>query len=312
MSFADPTYLLALLLVPLGALAVWSADRRRRKFAVRFPAVGALLAAAPARPAWQRWIPSALALAGIAALALAIAKPQRSVAVPVEQASVLLVTDTSGSMAAVDVEPTRLHAAQEAARDFVDEVPDTLKVGMLSYSQAVSLRSVPTEDRELVRAAIDALAADGGTATGEALDVAVRTLRPRGRSGPPSAIVLLSDGKTTAGRDPIEPARMAKRLRVPIFTVALGTADGYVVGPGGGLIPVPPDVETLREIAKQSGGRAFTADDADDLGSVYRRLGSQLGTKKVKKEITAGFAAGGLLFLGAGMIAALRRRPVLA
>ncbi|MBI5104737.1 MAG: VWA domain-containing protein [Solirubrobacterales bacterium] len=311
MSFASPLFLLSLLLVPLLGLAMAVAARRRRRFALRFPALRALRASASPRPAWRRRVPAALTLLGVGALALALARPQATVAVPVEKASIMLVTDTSGSMSATDVAPSRLDAAQEAARDFLGEVPETVRVGALSYSDAARLDIAPTDDRDAVRSAIDGLAADGGTATGDALDVAVKALRQKRGDRTPAAVVLLSDGKTTAGRDPVPVAAAAKRLRVPIYTVALGTEGGTLPGPGGQAVPVPPDPETLAQIASSSGGAAFTADDADQLSGVYRKLGSQLGTKEEQREITAAFAAGGLLLLGAGLAGGLRLRPTL-
>lgn len=312
MSFASPILLLSLLVVPalLGLSAL--AARRRRRFAVRHPAVDALVAAAGPRRPWRRRVPMALALAGIAALALSLARPERTVAVPVEQASIMLVTDTSRSMLADDVSPSRLAAAQQAARDFLGQVPASVRVGITSYSDSPAVSQTPTEDRAPVRATIDGLLANGGTATGDALRAALNALRPDGVNGiqTPAAIVLLSDGATTVGRDPVPVAQAAKRLGVPIFTVALGTADGTVEGPTG-PIAVPPDPATLQQIAEASGGHAFTAQDADGLTSVYRELGSKLGTKDEEREVTVGFVAGGLVLLAAGLAGGVRVRSVL-
>jgi Ca-activated chloride channel family protein len=249
-------------------------------------------------------------LVGVAALALALARPQTTVAVPVEEASIMLVTDTSRSMLADDVAPSRLAAAQQAARDFLGQVPGTVRVGVLSYSDSVAVSQAPTQERAPVTAAIDGLAANGGTATGEALDAALKALRADRQARTPAAIVLLSDGQTTVGRDPVPVAQEAKRLGIPVYTVALGTPDGTVQGPTGPLA-VPPDPESLQEIAAASGGKAFTAEDADGLSGVYHELGSRLGTKDEQREITAGFAAGGLLLLGAGLAGGLRTRSPL-
>jgi Ca-activated chloride channel family protein len=310
MTFGAPTYLLALLVVPLLAAAIAVAARRRRKFAVRFPAMRALTASAgPSRP-WRRRVPVALTLLGAAALGLALAKPQTTVAVPVERASIMLVTDVSGSMAADDVSPSRLAAAQAAAKEFVDEVPDSVQVGLVSFSDGSAVTQQPTQDHDAVKAAIDSLGAQGGTATGEALDTAIKALRPSGQPRTPAAIVLLSDGATTVGREPVPVAQEAKRVGVAVNTVALGTPDGMLMTPRG-AVAVPPDPETLAQIASSSGGRAFAAEDADGLQAVYRELGSQLGTKDEQREVTAAFAAGGLLLLGAGLAGGLRNRPTL-
>lgn len=310
MSFAAPLWLLGLLLVPLVISAYVSARRRRRVYAVRFTAVPALKEAAKAVPAWRRHVPAALALAAIVSLVLALAKPERTVGVPVEQASIVLVTDHSGSMQATDVEPDRLTAAQKAARAFIRELPDEARLGVVAYSTGADAVQAPTEDHGAVRRIIDDQQADGATATGDALNVALDSLASARKNGrrPPAAIVLLSDGKTTSGRDPVTVARAAKRLRIPIYTVALGTEDGIVTIPGfngSQTIPVPPDPETLREIATASGGKAFRASDEDRLTSIYKDLGSRLSTKQQKREATATFAAAGLvLLLGAAFASA--------
>ena len=239
---------------------------------------------------------------------LALARPQATVAVPVERASVVLVTDTSGSMEATDVAPTRLAAAQAAAERFLDRVPDALQVGLVGYADAPHTVLAPTQDRAEVRTTLEGLVADGGTATGNALASALQTLGRRGRTSPPAAVVLLSDGATTLGRDPLAVAREARAAHVPVFTVALGTADGIVETPDGRVLAVPPDPEALRQIARLSGGRAFAAEDANALDSVYERLGSQIGTRRERREVSAGFAAAGLLLLAGALGMSLRWR----
>lgn len=305
MSFASPLFLAGLVLVPLVAAAYVTARARRRRYAVRFTALPALRAAAATVPAWRRHLPAVLALAALTVLVLALARPQRTVAVPVERASIMLVTDHSRSMLADDVEPDRLTAAQKAANEFLDEVPDGVRVGIVAFSATPDAVQVPTHDREAVRTLIANQEADGATATGEALQAALDALAGdstdtgSGRAKrPPSAIVLLSDGKTTVGRDPIGVASTAESLKVPIYTIALGTSDAVVAVPGfGGLVPVPPDPETMAEIARVSGGKSFRAEDGGRLSSIYKELGSQLGTRNVKREATSAFAAGGLLLL---------------
>src|SRR3954447_11162320 len=165
----------------------------------------------------------------------------------------------------------------------------------------------PTQDRDAVGTTLNSLIADGGTATGDALDAALTALGTRDKKSPPAAIVLLSDGASQNGKDPAEGAQQAKALGVPIYTVALGTPDG-VVQQGGQILNVAPDPEALAQVAQISGGRAFTAEDSDALDSVYQTLGSRIGTKKEKKEISAGFAAAGLLLLGGAAFTSLRWR----
>jgi Ca-activated chloride channel family protein len=305
-SFATPAWLLGLALVPLALLAYDASRRRGSRYAVRFTAVPALKMAAGTVPAWRRHVPAALALAALAALVLALAKPEKTIAVPVERASIMLVTDHSRSMSATDVEPDRLSAAQRAARTFINQLPDQVRLGAVAFSDTPDAVQAPSSDHDDARRIVDGQVADGATATGAALEVAIDALRNDKQNGkrPPSAIVLLSDGKTTVPPDPVPVARTAGQLKIPIYTVALGTRDATVPNPNpfGTPLLVAPDPETLRQIAQVSGGRAFTAEDSDSLKSIYKTLGSQLGTKKQKKQITASFAIGGLvLLLGAGM-----------
>jgi Ca-activated chloride channel family protein len=308
-SLADPVWLLLLLAIPLGLAVQQLLARRRRRYAVRFPALGTLAAVAPTGGGWRRWIPSVLLLAALAGMALAMTRPERTVAVPIEKASVMLITDTSNSMLADDVDPSRLEAAQDAARTFVDQVPDGLEVGAVAYSTGPYNVLAPTDDKDEVRSLIDSLTPDGATATGDALQAALESLEDvRGRDGrrAPAAIVLLSDGQTTAGRDPIEVARQARRLRIPVYTVALGTPTGTIPGPGGSTVSVPPDPVTLRRIAQVTGGQSFTVDDADALDAVYQRLGSRIGSRKQTREMTAGFAAVGAILLAGALAASAR------
>ena len=311
MSFAEPLWLLALLAIPLAALFVTSQRRRRRQFAVRHPAAAVIARVAGTTPLWRRATPPALLALSAVLLAVALARPERTVAVPVEKASVMLITDESGSMSAVDVQPSRIDAAAGAARRFLDQVPEELLVGFVGYSGSVQSVLEPTTEHAQVRAQIDALNADGGTATGDALVAALDRLQTRrGTDGEvaPAAIVLLSDGKTTAGSDPLDAAERAKKLRIPVYTVALGTDEGFVTGPGGQTIPVPPDPETLRQIARTSGGQAYEVDDAEELDGIYEDLGSKIGTEDEQREVSAAFAGGGLLLLLAGLATGLKWR----
>jgi Ca-activated chloride channel homolog len=307
-SFERPLLLLGLLAIPLAVW--WYVARQRGRQAFAPPAL--VPSVAPRRPGWRRHWPMALYALGLAALVLAVAKPQRAVSVPVDRASVLLVTDRSGSMQAEDVEPNRLEAAREAGRQFLEEVPERVRVGLVAFNQGAEVAQLPTTDRQVMRDAIDAITPAGGTATGDALTTALRVLRPNAndRRPPPAAIVLLSDGKSVKGRDPVEAAREARRLRVPIYSVALGTEEGTIrVRERGGSVRVqrvPPDPETLQRIAEASGGQTFAAEDAGRLEEVYERLGSQVATKKEKREVTTAFAGGALLLvLGGGALSLL-------
>jgi Ca-activated chloride channel family protein len=307
-SFQAPLALLCLFAVPLAILVHVSAQRRRRRYPVRFPALATLAAVVPSGPQWTRHVPFALFSVALAALALSLARPQHTVNVPVERASVVLVTDVSRSMSATDVSPTRLEAARRAAQNFLDNVPDELRVGLVSFSDIAQTLQTPTTDRDAVRNALETLQPLAGTATGAGLRTALDDLKIRADTSarrPPAALVLLSDGSATDGQAADQVAAEARRLRVPIYTVALGTPDGTITLQGQ-VLRVPPDPEALKRIASASGGEAFRAEDSDQLGAVYDRLGSQIGTKPEKREITAAFAGLALLMLGGAVASSLR------
>ena len=308
MSFQAPVFLAGLIAIPLALAALALARRRPARYVVRFPALPTLQAVMPRTPRWRRIVPTALLCLALAGLVTALARPEATVAVPVEKASVVLVTDTSGSMNATDVSPTRLAAAQRAAERFLGRVPKSLQVGLVAYADGPHTVVRPTQDRDAVKTTLEQLQAEGGTATGDALASALEALGRRGKKAPPAAIVLLSDGASQTGQDPNTVAQQAKAAGVPIYTVALGTPDGVVQTPDGQMLQVPPDPDALRQIAADSGGRAFTAQDSDALDSVYETLGSKIGTKKEKREISAGFAAAGLLLLGGALFTSLRWR----
>ena len=297
MSFASPLVLLSILALPVLAAAYVRLRRRPGRYSARFPGVPVLAGAVAATPVWRKHLPAAVAVLALVVLALALARPQATVAVPVERASVVLVTDASRSMLANDVEPSRMDAARASAEAFLDGVPDELRVGAVAFSTTPRSIVAPTHDREAVRAHLASLAADGGTATGDGLAEALRLLKTQDDRRPPAAVVLLSDGETTAGRDPVEVARQARAANVPIYTVALGTQSGTITDSNGAILPVPPDPDTMAEIAAASRGESFDVEDADQLDAVYERLGSQIATRPEQREITAGFAAGGMALL---------------
>ena len=304
MSLGSPLFLAALLLLPAVAAAYAWFRRRPARYAVRFPGTPVLAGVVQAGPRWRRHVPAAIAALALTALVVALARPHATVAVPVERASVVLVTDVSRSMRASDVEPTRLDAARSAAEAFLARVPDELRVGAVAFSSAPHSVLPPTHDRDRVRLHLETLDADGSTATGDGLAQALALVtddaadeRGEEQRRPPAAVVLLSDGKRTTGRDPLEVARDARAARVPIYTVSLGTPGAVIEGSNGAPLPVPPDPETMARIASASGGETFDVSEADELDAVYAELGSQLATRPEKRDITAGFAAGGLVLL---------------
>jgi Ca-activated chloride channel family protein len=260
----------------------------------------------------RRHVPPLLLLFALAALIVALARPQHTVAAAQRAATVMMVTDTSGSMNATDVEPDRLSAAQSAARKLADQLPQPLRLGLVSFSDAPQLDVPPTTDRDAVRAGIDRLQAEGGTAMGLGLERALEIARTPvpNQNGTatqrlPAVLLLLSDGKDTVGGiSPIQVAERAKQYGIPIYTVALGTPGGEVqVQDQFGFtqrLRVPPDPETLRQIAQTSGGRAFTAADQSRLESIYANLGTKLSSKPEEREVTAAFAGGALVLVLVG------------
>jgi Ca-activated chloride channel homolog len=308
MSFASPLWLLALALVPALVVAYRLARRRSKRYALRFTAVSTVREAVAATPSWGRHAPAALALAAVALLAIALARPRVTDRVATQQASLMLVTDHSGSMASTDVAPSRLAAAVSAANTFIDQLPETVRVGAIGFSDSPDAVQGPASNHNAARAIIDAQTANGGTDTGDALELALQLLHGASAKHPPAAIVLLSDGAANLGPSPVTVGRLAARERIPIYTVALGTPGGVLVNPdpfGPSTVPVPPDPQLMQQIAQVSGGRAFNAKSADELSSIYKRLGTQLGSVARKREITVVFAIGGLVaLLGAGVGAA--------
>jgi Ca-activated chloride channel family protein len=315
MTFREPLLLAGLALVPLAVAAYVAAQRRRRRFAVRYTNLDVL--AGVARAGWIRHVPPALALLALAALLVALARPERTVAAQRREATVVMVTDTSGSMLAKDVRPDRLTAAREAARALTRQVPEDFRLGLVKFGSTAEQVVEPTTDRGRMELALRGLTVKGATAMGDGLRLgldAARTPVPDGLGGTrrlPASIVLLSDGANTRGADPIDVAQEAKRVRVPIYTVALGTPGGVLETPrADGTIKrenVPPDTLTLKEIARETGGRYFSAPNASDLEAVYSGLATRFATRMEKQEVTAAFAGGGLVLLLGGLALSLLR-----
>jgi Ca-activated chloride channel homolog len=342
MTFATPLALLALPLVPLTILALVMARRRRIRYAIRYPALD-VLAGVVERERRGRWIPAALLVLALTALLLGAARPMARVPVPRDEATVMLVIDVSGSMNADDVDPTRMEAAQRAATRFLDRLPERFQVGLVTFSSEAETLVPPTTDREAVRTALATLNANGGTAMGDGLARALDVIEaarqeavggpgptttvdpntqgatptpttpdppPEQRAVPPAVTLLLSDGANSAGGDPFVQADRARQLRVPVYTIALGTANGVLRQPnafGGTRIqPVPPDPDSLARIAETSNGRFFEAPTSENLTAVYDSLGSRIGFRLEEREVTVAFTVAGLLLLAAA--GALRAR----
>jgi Ca-activated chloride channel homolog len=316
MSFAWPIALSGLALVALALIAYLVAQRRRRRYVVRFTNLDLLENVVADSPRWRRHIPAVLTLLALSALVVGMARPQVAVAVPREEATVILAMDSSGSMTATDVAPDRMTAAREAASSFVEGLPDGFRVGVVSFSNEADVVVPPTADHDEALRGLSALRADNGTALGDAIarsvDLGVTSLDEQlaaaKDSETPVVVLLLSDGANTTGDyEPLEAAQKAKDAGVPVYTVALGTDEGTVQGPDGygGMrtIRVPPDPATLSKVAELTGGKFFEAADQDALKSVYDEIGSQVGVEHEQRELTVFFTAAGaaLLLLGGAL-----------
>jgi Ca-activated chloride channel family protein len=294
------------LIVPVVLfIAYLVAQRSRRKYALRFTSVELLASVAPRRPGWQRHISAVLLLAAVAALVFGFAKPNGTKKVARQRGTVILAIDTSGSMAATDVAPTRLVAAQTAARRFIAGLPAGLKVGLLSFDTQARVLVTPTADHVPVLAAVDTLSIGGGTATGSAIDAALTAVAalPPGADGvkAPAAIVLMSDGSPTIGKDGASATQTvadataaAKQAAVPVDTIAFGTSSGTVTIQGE-TVPVPADPQTMAAIASGSGGKSFTATSGNELNAVYDQIRRTIGYDTVPADLSGWFIGSALL-----------------
>jgi Ca-activated chloride channel family protein len=317
MTFAWPLALFGLIVVGLAALAYVLVHQRRPRYVARFTNLDLLANIVERSPKWRRHVPPALTLLALSALVVGMARPEIAVAVPREEATVVLAMDSSGSMTATDVAPDRMTAARAAASSFVEGLPDGFQVGVVSFSDQADVVVPPTSDHDEAIRVLEALEADNGTALGDAivrsvelgisnLDETISTADEN-----PVVVLVLSDGANTTGDfEPLDAAEQAAEANVPVYTVALGTAEGTIQGPDGyggvRTIAVPPDTATLTQVAEATGGRFFEAADEESLRSVYDEIGSQVGVEQEQRELTVAFtAAGAVLLLFGGALSAL-------
>jgi Ca-activated chloride channel family protein len=319
LRFEIPLALLSLVLLPAIVAGYLVARRRRPRYAVSFTNLEVLREVAPRLSARREYAIAALSLATLALLCVAVARPQITRVVAVENATVVLVVDTSRSMLSSDVAPTRLGAAKQAAHRFLDRVPERLRIGLVTFAGDVTVAAFPTHDREQLHASVAAISrwnAGGGTAIGDALVRAVElagdavggrgiSAQSSGDGDPesPVTILFLSDGRQNRGLIPPEQgAAAAKGAGIPVFTVALGTdrPDRGGFGFGGGFNR-SPDRATLRAIAQTTGGEYFAARSAEALSSAYQDLGSRIGRAERQTEVTFLFVAGAGIALAAAV-----------
>lgn len=313
MTFLWPHLLWLFALVPLLVAAYVVLLRRQKRNALRYASLK-LVREAAAGGRLRRHLPPLLFLVALAAMLVAMARPAAVVRLPTEHETVILSIDVSGSMKAKDVEPDRIGAAREAARAFVAEQPRSARIGVVEFSGAAALVQSPTRSREEINAALDRLQPQLATATGSGVLVALKAIFPEIKldpytgkaqappaqpaapgSYPSAAIVLLSDGETNAGPDPLQAARTAAQFGVRVFTVGFGTTGGEVIHGEGWSMRVSVDERTLRGIAEITGGEYFHARTAPDLKKVYRTLNARLALERKETEITALFAAAAAL-----------------
>jgi Ca-activated chloride channel family protein len=311
MSFQAPIYLLVLIAVPVVLAVYLVGGRRRSDVAARFASPALFPNVVNRSPGVRRHLPPAILLVALVALVVGLARPKAQVSVPRENATVMLAVDTSRSMAATDVEPSRMAAAQAALREFLAAAPEKYRIGLVAFATDARVVAPPTRDRELVRQALAQLRTGEGTALGDAIAKAVEVGRAAGQpldeNEPPipTSVLVLSDGKQDGGGvSPQRAAEIARNRDVPVYTVALGTPDGVVEVPlAGGYrarVQVPPDPNTLRRISLLTGGRFFAVPTGAGLKAVYRDLASRVGHEREWREVTVAFAAAGVLLLLAG------------
>ncbi|MGC4787878.1 VWA domain-containing protein [Micromonospora sp. DT178] len=303
MIWQSPVRLWLLLGVLALAVGYLLMQRRRSRYAVRFTNLRLLDRVAPHRPAWRRHVPAGLFLAMLALLVVGFARPTAEVRVPRERATVMVAVDVSTSMLAGDVEPDRLSAAKESARRFVDGLPDEFNVGLVAFAGSAAVLVPPSTDREALHEGIERLVegATGvqGTAIGEAISTSLGAVKgfdsQAAKDPPPARIILLSDGANTSGIDPMEAASEAIDMKVPVHTISFGTPGG-TVDRGGRPIQVPVDGQTLRAVAEETGGVFHEASTSDELRAVYEDIGTSVGYRTERQDVSARFIGLGLMF----------------
>lgn len=302
--FITPAFLLLLLLVGLLAGVYAVLQLRRKKFVARFSNVELLGSVAPRRPGWRRHLTFALLLIALSVLSIGAAKPAKSVKVARENATVIIAIDVSLSMQATDVLPSRIQAARNAAKTFVELLPARINLGLVTFGGSASLDVPPTLNHAAVKKAVDDdTALRQSTAIGEAIFTSLQAIKVyndsstnKGDKPPPARIVLLSDGSNTSGRPVSSAVAEANKEKVEVSTIALGREDGTVTI-NGQTIPVPADRATLQGIADNTGGSFHSAYSDAQLRSIYKNIGSQIGYTTKKQDVSYGFMLTGLLFL---------------
>jgi Ca-activated chloride channel family protein len=340
MNFIWGGMLWILVLVPILVGAYVLAQRRRQKYALRYASLSLVKDALGKGPGIRRHIPAALFLAGLTVIIFALARPSATVILPSEEGTVILSMDVSGSMRATDIKPSRMEAVKEAARIFITKRPRNVRIGIVAFSGTAELIQPPTADNDQLMAAVNRLHPERYTAIGSGLQAALDAIfekldqnqnqattdtpppdpnnpltpAPADQEAPPvppgsyksAVIVLMSDGQSNQGPDPLDVADKAANLGVRVFTVGVGTKEGAIIGFEGFSFRVILDEATLKSIAGKTAGTYFKASSEGDLQKIYENLSTRLMVEREKTEITALFvAAAAALLLAAGAFSLL-------
>ncbi|WP_150251649.1 VWA domain-containing protein [Nocardiopsis deserti] len=292
MTFLEPQRLWWLLLVVVLVAAYVFAQTRRREYTMRFTNLALLDQVAPHRPDVRRHVPAVLFTMAIGVLIASMALPAMPVQQPRERATIMVAVDVSLSMAANDIDPNRLEAAKKSAQGFVETLPDRFNVGLVAFSSTATVVSSPTHDHQAVIGSIQNLQLGPGTAIGEGVFASLESISSFDEDAdvdpPPSAIVLLSDGENTSGRDISQAVAVAAEQEVPVSTIAFGTG-AAMIEIDGYQVPADIDKEALRGLASDTGGHFYEAESETELDDVYEDIGSSLGTELVHEEIVTRF-----------------------
>ncbi len=297
--FLAPWWLLGIVPVLLLAGVYVLRQYRKRSFAIRFTNVELLRTLAPKGLGYRRHLAAGAFLLTLLTMACALARPSMDTRQPLERATVMLAIDVSLSMQAADVKPTRLAAAQQAAKQFVAALPASYKVGLVAFAKSANVLVSPGNDRAAIAQAIDGLQLAEATATGEAVFTclsAIQSVPADGASGiPPARVVLLSNGYRTAGRPVEDAAAAAAAANIPISTIAFGTDTG-VVQIQGQTQRVPVDRASLQKLADTTKGHFYEAATLSELKQVYQDMGSSIGYRTVPREVTQWYVGLAMLF----------------
>jgi Ca-activated chloride channel homolog len=306
MSFLSPEFLWLLLALPASVALYWWVQQKKKQSALRYASLDIVKAAIGKGLWWRRHLPPAILFAALAAMLTAVARPSAVVTLPTHHETVILAIDVSGSMRANDVEPSRIEAAQAAARTFIAQQPRSTRIGVVAFAGSAALVQAPTSNRHDLRAAIEQLQLQHATAVGSGILVSLQALfpqedfdvrkKPQGKPAAPGsytagAIILLTDGQTTAGPDPVDAARLAAERGVRVFTVGVGTDNGQILTGEGWSMRVRLDEEALKIIADLTRAEYFYAGTAMDLKKIYESLRSRMVMEKRETEITSLFSA---------------------